>query len=169
VKAKMSVSYSTCYQQRLPKYPIEYFQEFTKKEYGVIGDALDFTSRHLWLGYLCCLGEFDVVLAFLSICKESHRDRYINERSNEFWNGTLLHMILYWNTGEHTITMYKKLRELGAVPIENMYDNYPWENSTQIWCAPTLRTSCGHRDHNEFAQLYQTILDWELEHYFIEE
>ena len=138
-------------------------EEFVANMYpGVSKDSVDFTKHHLWLGYQCCRGQLDEVLEFLMNCEEKRRKRYLNERSSEFWNGNLLHLLLYWNTGSRAFDMYIKLRELGAMFIENMYEYYPWENQTLFWTAPTLRKMYGARDYHEFTRLYYEVEQWEI-------
>lgn len=155
----MSVAF---YQQQLTDLPIDHFRAFAKDAYPVHGEALEIVTHHLWLGYLCCRGDFDKVLAFLTTQSTLRLSRYINERSNEFWFGNLLHMVLYWNTGDRALEMYTKLRELGADPIEDTYGNYPWENKARIWTVPTLRTIYGNRCRCDFDDLYDQIIQWEI-------
>lgn len=154
--------YHTYYQQQLPKKTLDDFRAFTSTNYHVHGQALEFTAHHLWLGYLCCCGQFDDVLAILHTASEWERSRYLSERSNEFWSGNLLHMVLYWNTDERAFEMYRSLRELGADLIENEYQHYPWENNTEIWTAPTCRSVIGRRDPTEFRELYDRIEQYEM-------
>ena len=159
-----TLSYQTYFQSKLPNLSVEYFKGFVDIEYpGVSKDSREFVTHHLWLGYQCCRGEFDKVLEFLQTCSETQCNRYLSERSSEFWNGNLLHMVLYWNTGDKAFDMYVALRKLGATLVEDKYDNYPWEFYTAIWTAPTLRTVYGNRDYTEFAQLYHRVEQWELE------
>jgi len=164
-KALMSMlSYQTYFQIKLPVLTREYFEGFVDIEYpGVSKDSREFATNHIWLGYQCCRGDFDTVLEFLEMCSETQRNRYLSERSSEFWNGNLLHMVLYWNTGDKAFDMYVRLREMGARLVEDKYNNYPWEYYTVIWTAPTLRTAYGNRDYTEFVQLYHRVEQWELE------
>lgn len=156
--------YNAYFQSKLPTLTREYFEGFVDIEYpGVSKDSREFVKNHLWLGYQCCLGNFEAVLEFLETLSETQRKRYLSERSSEFWNGNLLHMVLYWNTGDKAFDMYVKLRELGAKLVEDKYNNYPWEYYTAIWTAPTLRTVYGNRDYTEFVQLYHRVEQWELE------
>jgi hypothetical protein len=150
------------FQQQLPDLPLSYFRTFAMNNYPVRGEALEILTHHIWLGYLCCRGSFDEVLTFLATQSEPRLSRYINERSNEFWFGNLLHMVLYWNTGDRALDMYARLRELGADPIEDTYGNYPWENKARIWTVPTLRTIYGNRYESEFDDLYARIIQWEI-------
>jgi len=150
------------YQQLLPDLSFDHFQSFATNAYPVQGQALEIITTHLWLGYLCCRGKFDEVLSIIRNTNEPRRSRYVNERSNEFWSGNLLHIVLYWNTDERAFEMYKTLRELGADPIEDMYGNYPWENKARIWTAPTLRNIFGNRYQSEFDDLYEKIIQWEI-------
>ena len=159
----MATTYTSYYQSKLPVLTMSDFEEFVAKMYhGVSKDSVDFVKHHLWLGYQCCRGQFDEVLEFLKACDEPRRKRYLTERSGEFWNGNLLHLILYWNAGLETFNMYVALREMGATLIENMYQNYPWENHTIFWTAPTLRESYGNRDYHEFTRLYYEVEQWEI-------
>jgi hypothetical protein len=156
--------YNAYFQKKLPVLTREYFEGFVDIEYpGVSKDSREFVTNHIWLGYQCCRGDFDTVLEFLETCSETQRNRYLSERSSEFWNGNLLHMVLYWNTGDKAFEMYVQLREMGARLVEDKYNNYPWEYYTAIWTAPTLRTAYGNRDYTEFVQLYHRVEQWELE------
>jgi len=151
------------FQAHLQEVSLDEFRQFAASAYPVQGDALELITRHLWLGYQCCRGAFDEVLSFLSEVKEPRLRRYVNERSNEFWFGNLLHMVLYWNTGDRAFDMYTKLRKLGADPIEDTYGNYPWEIKARIWTVPTRRTIYGNRYEAEFDDLYERVIQWEIE------
>jgi hypothetical protein len=151
------------YQQQLPELSIEHFQKFAALSFPIKGDALELTARHMWLGYLCCRGQFEEVLIFLKqITSPFVLYRYITERSNEFWFGNLLHMVLYWNTGDRAFEMYTTLRKMGAELVEDTYDHYPWESETEIWVAPTIRKVIGNRYKREFDQLYERVIQWEI-------
>jgi hypothetical protein len=159
------LSYTEYFQSKLPQLSIDDIKDFVDIEYpGVSKDSHEFVKNHIWLGYQCCLGNFYEVLDFIDKCPKRERARYLSERSSEFWNGNLLHMVLYWNTGDKAFYMYTSLRELGAKLVEDKYDNYPWEFNTEIWTAPTLRDVYGKRDCAEFIELYHRIEQWELEH-----
>jgi len=151
------------YQQQLPELPIEHFQKFAALSFPVQGESLELIARHMWLGYLCCRGQFEEVLMFLKgITSPCILYRYITERSNEFWFGNILHMVLYWNTGDRAFDMYTILREMGAEIVEDTYDHYPWESNAEIWTVPTIRKVFGNRYKHEFNELYERVIQWEI-------
>ena len=153
------------YQKQLPELSIEHFREFAASSFPVKGDALELLARHMWLGYLCCRGQFEDVLMFLNqVTSPLILYRYITERSNEFWFGNILHMVLYWNTGDRAFEMYTLLREMGAEIVEDTYQHYPWESEAEIWVVPTIRNVIGNRYKHEFNELYERVIQWEIKH-----
>lgn len=111
----------------------------------------------IYLGYLCARGKVREVTAFLDQLGDTARD-VINMRHEDFQQGTVLHVALYWNSGRVGRELFDLLYNYEAEYYENSYGQFPWEQRTEsIWIDPMDDKVLGMRDGTEFIQLYNEI------------
>jgi hypothetical protein len=120
-----------------------------------------FHATLLYLGHLICRAQFAQVLAFLDNLIVEELEKYLNAQLYEFWDGTLLHILLQWNKGRDTFEMYKSLRLRGANPCKDNYGNFPWEDQSTLLIAPTDHTTYGERDVNAWKRVYDAVTRYE--------
>ena len=101
------------------------------------------------------------VLDFLKSQSAQLQVRYVNETHDEFWYGTLLHMITLWNSGPDAFDMYNALRSIGAIPTKDYYGTLPWEIDSTCYLTPCDHTNYGIRIPIHFSPLYTQIREWE--------
>jgi len=120
-----------------------------------------FHATLLYLGHLICRAQFEQVLAFLDNLTAEESEKYLNAPLYEFWDGTLLHILLQWNNGRDAFEVYKSLRLRGAKPCKDNYGNFPWEDQSTILIAPTERFSYGERNITAWERIYAMVIRYE--------
>jgi len=118
----------------------------------------DYLTIHvLYLGYLLARCDMDKIEEFMEEHKE-HLVAILNTQQPEFFGGTVLHMALYWNSGQLGISLFELLYNNGAVPIQDEYNQFPWEQveETMIWVHP-FGHSIGVRKSDEFVGTYHYL------------
>ena len=153
------IKYETYFQNKLPKYSLDDIGTYLTGIHPTLEPISEFEVTQLWLGHLCCRGKISYVLEFLKGAEVELCNRYLNTPAHEFWEGTLLHMLLLWNTD--CFDDYIAFRELGAYPSTDYYGVLPWEMTGLSWLTPCDHKTYGKRDPLEFASLYQRIMKWE--------
>lgn len=123
------------------------------EEYGVIA------QKTMWLMYLCAMGDICSVKCFINSTEPAELREILNKKLHESWFGTVLHTVLYWNTGNRAIDLFQLLVEHGADPVRDYYETFPWENLAQLWIFPfnNLDKYKYWRDANEFEETYQYL------------
>ena len=162
---KIKMSYSTPFQKRLDPLHVDDFH--IDHDPSKSPNDRIFEKHLLWLGYLLCRGNFSDVFFFLSKQSNDVVHRYLNETSTYFCGGTVLHMLLLWNSNIDNIDdvmspldVYKAFRKMGAALIMDKYGNMPCNENDNWWIAPN-RKLFGRRNGKEFIPLYQKIIEWE--------
>jgi hypothetical protein len=118
----------------------------------------DYLTVHiLYFGYLLARGDLLEIQNFM----EEHKDNLVailNTQQPEFYGGTVLHISQYWNSGQVGIDLFELLYNHGAVPIQDEYNQFPWEQNdeTIIWVHP-FGHSIGIRKHREFIYSYEYL------------
>ena len=117
----------------------------------------DLTISVLYLGYLLARGDIEEIQNFI----EEYKDNLIviiNTQQPEFYGGTVLHMSQYWNSGQLGIDLFELLYNHGAIPIQDEYNQFPWEQNgdTMVWVHP-FGHSIGIRHNAEFIQSYEYL------------
>jgi len=161
------MTYSTPFQKRLDPLNVDDFQiEHDPKKSP--SDCM-FEKHLLWLGYLLCRGDFSNAFFFLSKQTNDVQRRYLNETSAHFCGGTILHMLLLWNSSidntsdiMSTLDAYKALRKMGAALIMDRHGNMPCNGNDNWWVSPTKKLF-GRRNGKEFVPLYEKIMEWEIQ------
>ena len=115
-------------------------------------------SSLLYLAHLCSRGEIDKIEQFLETFETLEKEGILNTKHPLFFDGTVFHIALYWNTGDRGMKLFHLLRTHGAVGIENRYKQYPWtQTGGGNWIDPISFNNYGKRDGNEFTELYKKI------------
>ena len=138
--------------------------EYTLTEFCILlrrnGAHKDYIEeKTMYLNYLCARGDIQKVKEFI---KELESDRkelktILNMKQYEFWYGTILHTVLYWNTNKTAIELYTLLVELGARNIKDYYEVFPWELDISNWIDLITGNLIGIRDLSEFKETYESI------------
>ena len=55
--------------------------------------------KGIYLGNLCARGDYKSLANFLRAHSDAENKRLLNTKCYEFYYGTLLHVVLFWNTG----------------------------------------------------------------------
>ena len=150
---------STVAQKLLP-IDIDVKEILQTQEYKYCTD--DFITCHE-IAYNCACGKINKVSKKLAAATPVECERWLNSCQIEFWLGTILHIALYWNSGEKGIKFYQLLKQYGAIPCRDYYEMLPWEQSGDNYIAPVGRYNCGVRDNTEFTEMYNTIKILELQ------
>jgi len=123
--------------------------------------------RAHYLAHLCALGDYNVILGTLnafSVDKVeleqimNYRIRVMNGNV-PVYEGTLLHIALYWNTDQKAIDLYDLLTTYGAKLSRNYYGEYPWMQSGDNWINPLTCESYGERDDSDFDDIYDDMIE----------
>ena len=80
-------------------------------ERGGVPDDLEIKT--LYLGNLCA-GDLDAIKELRRTTDPEEFMILLNEAPHDQWNGTALHMALYWNTGDQAKNLFHFLVEHGA-------------------------------------------------------
>lgn len=113
-------------------------------------------EKTLWLGWLCTTGNLSAVKEYLATLDFDEKKQILNTKVYEFYDGTVLHQTLYWNTGNLAIDMFQVLVEHGAEPMLDGYDELPWQNGGSLWIAP-FGSEIGTRNGEEFEEVNQFL------------
>jgi hypothetical protein len=123
---------------------------------GILAD------KTMYLACLCSKGDIESVKTFIRDTNLEELKLILNTKLYEMWEGTVLHMALYWNTGNQAFDMYTLLVNNGADPVQNYYNCYPWECTASKWIDMIGDTKFdGYRNIEEFSQTYKLIEELE--------
>jgi hypothetical protein len=86
-----------------------------------------------YLGYLCCQGDYASIVVFLQTLEDEEKRIILNEKPYDFYEGTVLHVLLYWNYGNNAINIFDLLVEHGAEFTRDYYGELPWEQQGATW------------------------------------
>ena len=148
-------------QNNIPVLQLTDMRSLVQNMYTTPQDDAEFITTLLWLGHLCCRGELTPVLDFLKSQPADLQVRYVNESHDAFWDGTLLHMVTYWNSTPNAFVMYMELRAMGAFPTKDYYNVFPWEINSTLYIVPCDDNNYGIRTPMTFSTLYLEISMWE--------
>ena len=116
-----------------------------------------FTVQTVYLGYVCAQGDLAKIKRVL---QDPLAKVMMNSKQAIFNGGTVLHMALFWNTGDTAVELYKLLTTCGAKPGMNDDEELPWEQTGFIWVNylnPYNLGTRNEREYNEFAGAYKQI------------
>ncbi len=107
--------------------------------------------------HLCSKGDIYSVKDFIQSTDPTELRAILNKKLYENWDGTVLHTVLYWNTGNKAVDMFELLVEHGADPVRDYYGLFPWENKAPLWILPFNCVDQYGRDVDEFEETYQYL------------
>ena len=113
------------------------------------------SPKLIYLGNLCVRGEYKELADFFRTHSESENKYLLNTTCYEFHNGTLLHLMLFWNTGNAAIDLFNLLAEHGADIKRDYYDCLPWTQYGESWIDPFNGNILGIRNQAEFEETYK--------------
>jgi hypothetical protein len=116
----------------------------------------EIAQKTMWLVYLCATGDIHSVKSFIQSTDPTELREILNTKLYENWQGTVLHTVLYWNTGNKAVDLFELLVEHGADPVRDYYEALPWENCAPLWIPP-FGTQMAARDVGEFEETYQYL------------
>jgi hypothetical protein len=122
-------------------------------------DTDDLSVNCFYLGSMCARGKLNDAAAFIKSLGAGATE-VINLIHSRFYWGTVLHVALYWNSGQLGLDFFELLWEHGARYCPNYYENYPWEQLDEMWVNPVRHgpdTVLGTRDITEFIDMYEQI------------
>lgn len=119
------------------------------------------SMRIVTLGYMCARGMINDVVAFLDQLGDAVTD-IINAPHHLFYNGTVLHMAMYFNSGDIGHQLFLLLRTHGALYYTDYYGLFPWEQldigqGNLEWIHPFENTVLGERSNTEFTMFYNQL------------
>jgi hypothetical protein len=104
--------------------------EYTLVQQGRYSDK---DVKLFYLGYLCCQGDYASIVVFLQTLDDDEKRILLNEKPYDFYEGTVLHVLLYWNSGNSAINIFDLLVEHGAEFVQDYYGHLPWEQGGAYW------------------------------------
>ena len=107
---------------------------------------------------LVLIGDEEKIKLFIRETKAHELGDVLNCCPYEQWYGNCLHMLLFWNTGDKAITLFKLLDDHGARYIRNYYGLYPWQINASSWFVPFGNVNLGVRDKDEFRDTYAALV-----------
>ena len=112
----------------------------------------------VYLGFLCAKGQINDIETFLQNMDED-LDFILNARSNIMYGGTVLHMALYWNSGNRGVELFQLLLNNGAIICQDNDGNYPWQQNRTRWVTGLNLDDSEStiRSVDEFTETYQFI------------
>jgi hypothetical protein len=112
----------------------------------------------VYLSYLVAKGLINDVIAFIHLLGEDATE-VINSTHELLYDGTVLHIALYYNTDYVGKALFSILRLHGAVYKLNYYEQYPWEQLGEcLWIHPLTGKELGTRNEEEFVNVYNEIV-----------
>lgn len=117
------------------------------------------SPKLIYLGNLCVRGEYTELANFFRTHSESENKLLLNTPCYEFHYGTLLHLVLFWNTGNAAIDLFDLLVGHGAESKLDYYDCLPWTQSGESWINPFSSKILGIRKQSEFEETYKYFID----------
>lgn len=111
----------------------------------------------IYLGYLFAKGLYNDIIPFLEQMDPEEVRTLVNTRHERFYYGTVMHVALFWNSGDMGIRLFKLLLCYGANLVTNYYEEYPWEQFRGAWINPVTNVILGYRSASEFESIYTYI------------
>jgi hypothetical protein len=121
------------------------------------GESGVLAEKTMWLMHLCSKGDIYSVKDFIQSTDPTELRQILNKKLYENWDGTALHTVLYWNTGNKAVDLFELLVEHGADPVRDYYGLFPWENKAPLWILPFNNVEQYGRDVDEFEETYQYL------------
>jgi hypothetical protein len=121
------------------------------------GESGVLAEKTMWLMHLCSKGDIYSVKDFIQSTDPTELRAILNKKLYENWDGTVLHTVLYWNTGNKAVDLFQLLVEHGADPVRDYYGVFPWENLSPLWILPFNSIDQYGRDVDEFEETYQYL------------
>ena len=111
-----------------------------------------------YLAYLCAKGNIGDVCNFL---RGVQNVRLLLNTYCDYFDGTILHVALYFNSGEKGLELFDLLTSKGAIPcLSPHFEERPWQQKGTRWvlfmCSLNIPDEF-HRDPSEFTWLYHTL------------
>jgi hypothetical protein len=138
-------------QSKLPQLTLDQIIEM----YPEINTEEDsYTHRLIYLGHVCSRGDYNALVTFLEGLDGDDKYVLLNATPYMFYYGNILHITLYWNTGDRAVYMFKLLVESGSEYVRDYYKKAPWEQVGDIWTSIVNHNTLGERDPKEFEETY---------------
>ena len=134
-------------QSRLPDFTVDQIRQLLQE---ICVDDNELSVKTHYLGNLCARGDINKVRAFLDETSPQELKKILNARPYDQWEGSCLHMVGYWNTGDKAIELFDLLYMYGAQFHQDGYDNFPWQSSADLWITPIVGADLGKRNTQEF-------------------
>jgi len=134
--------------------------EISENLRDIHGIPEELSHQTMYLARLCAQGDIPAVKKFITRCTPIQLTEILNHPHYLMYDGTVLHEVLHWNTGNTAIDLFQLLCEHGAEPIKNYYGYFPWEDYSVKWIDTlSCRYLSGDRFSAEFEDTYQYIRD----------
>jgi len=150
------ILHSTVAQQILKDtYPItfdEFIREITavhKREYTPL------EKNVLFLAHLCACGLLNEANEFILTIENHHE--LLDTTMFQLYDGTVLNMALYWNSGDLGYEFFKMLTSYGAYIYYDCYDCLPYQQDGTFWTTIIDDQPIGKRNPTEFQSVYTKI------------
>ena len=140
-------------QRRLPILTINNIRDHLFEESDDIS-----STKLIYLGYLFAKGLYNDIVPFLEQMDQEESTLLVNTKHERFYYGTVMHVALFWNSGEMGILLFKLLLCYGSnLDVKNYYEEYPWEQFRGAWIEPLTNVILGNRSESEFEPMYTYI------------
>jgi len=111
------------------------------------------------LDNLILIGDFKMLKIYCNNINVCDLKSVLNLPFYSSYYGNRLHTLLYHTTGEEALKMYVYLREKGAEPFKNYYDELPYNQAGTLWTNLPVKYD---RNPDEFLETYEMIKNYEL-------
>jgi len=111
----------------------------------------------VYLGYLCAKGDIYNARDFVNSLE--NKKEVLNIKHILLYSGTVLHIAMFWNSGDIGRQFFHLLWSNGAEFVIDYYNQFPFEQLDYdlMWLTPIEYINCGERDNSEFFEFYQEI------------
>ena len=116
----------------------------------------------LYISNLVMRGKLEDAKNYIATLPVDFVREVVNTTSYHTYYGTVLHVLLYWNNNREALDFYKVLTSLGARPIQDYYNQLPWEQTGILYVVDGYQTE-NNRIQEEFTWLYEQIQNMEKE------
>jgi hypothetical protein len=129
-------------------------------------EATEFETDLVYLGSLIQRGDVTQTKGYIEALEElsafrndpTYVRRLIQSTHELFYDGTLLHVALFWNTGQLAIDFAELLVSYGVEDTKDYYGFFPWEQPDGDWVTILDHYEhLGYRLASEFEDTYHMI------------
>lgn len=105
-------------------------------------------------------GKLDDAKKILESLDKEVVKKLINRTSFYMYDGTILHLLLYWNNNYSALEFYKDLRYIGANIYKDYYGDLPWKQTGSFYVDEINHVNYG-RFQEDFTWINLMVQEFE--------